>query len=297
MMWRKGLPSGLECIYSRGKLPSLGIGQRKGQFSNGQVSAGRLCFTINTESTVVGANGIDSPSTDICTCLFLAHPCPMKPRRRRRTWAALHQRTRPSFVHLFLATFYALTLLASPHQHGAIYDDPLLLGILPNSPVPVQQRDPSHQLIARQSNESTSLPANAIVSKDISPETTDFWTLSLGQLNVSGSATVYITVSTCTQPFPKPGLNATQIYLNETLPPLQIYVSTDAANSRPGPASNPPIQPQDLKMGYASVNISGVTNDVFLAVVTGNISSKWQGSWSYQIGASTQGNRHLFNEG
>ena len=217
----------------------------------------------------------------------------MKPRRRRRIWTPLHRLTRPSLIHLFLATVCALMLMASPHQNGAFYDDLLVLDILPDNPVPLQQRQ---QLVARQSNESISLPANAIVSQNISPETTTFWTLSLAHLNVSGSQTVYITVSICTQPFPRPGLNATEIYLSETLLPLQIYVSMDAANSRPGPGSNPPINPLDLTLGYASVNLSGVTNDVFLAVVAGNISSNWQGSWSYQIGASTQGNHHLFDD-
>jgi len=186
--------------------------------------------------------------------------------------------------------------MASAHQQGAFYDDFLLVDILPDSPVPLQQRDPSQQLVARQSNESITLPANAIVSHDISPETTNFWTLSLAHLNVSGSEMVYITVSICTQPFPRPGLNATQVYLTETLPPLQIYVSMDGANSRPGPGSNPPIDPLNLTLGYASVDLLGVTNDVFLSVVAGNISSNWQGSWSYQIGASTQGNHHLFDD-
>jgi hypothetical protein len=44
-----------------------------------------------------------------------------------------------------------------------------------------------------------------------------------------------------------------------------------------------------LSLGYAAVNLSGVTGDLFLSVVAGNVSSDWQGTWSYEIGASTQG--------
>lgn len=212
----------------------------------------------------------------------------MKPPRRRPHWspslAFLRHRARALLLHLFLAAFCALTVCASHTPVDLSSND--IFDPLPDIPDILQQPDLSHDLVTRQSNESTELQPNAITSKDISPASTDFWTFPTSQLNLTGSTTVYFTVSACTQPFPRPGLNATQIYLNETLPPLRIYVS---ANSRPGSGSNLSVELTELSLGYAAVNVSGVTGDLFLSVVAGNVSSDWQGTWSYEIGASTQG--------
>ena len=134
------------------------------------------------------------------------------------------------------------------------------------------------------------LSDNSIVPKTINPGTTDFWTFSPSSLNVSSSSTLYITINVCTQPFPKVGLNATEIYANETLPSLQLYISQDSSNPQPGPASDPSLQDlATLSQGFASYNISGVSADVFLSVVAQNVTSNWQGSWSYQLATSTKG--------
>jgi Stretch-activated Ca2+-permeable channel component len=240
---------------------------------------------LNAE-TIATANGVDGRSRDIW---IVTLPPSMKAPRRRRTRSPntlvfLRHLPRAYLLSLFLAVLCAWTVCASHPPVDISSND--IFDPLPDIPDVLQQRDLSHDLVTRQSNESTQLQPNAITSKDISPATTDFWTFPTSQLNLTGSTTVYFTVSVCTQPFPRPGLNATQIYLNETLPPLQIHVS---ANSRPGPGSNSSVQPAELSLGYAAVNVSGVTGDLFLSVVAGNVSSDWQGSWSYEIGASTQG--------
>lgn len=145
-------------------------------------------------------------------------------------------------------------------------------------------------LVARQSNESVQLSNNSTVSMNINPGTTDFWTFSPSLLKVSSSSTLYITISVCTQPFPKVGLNATEIYANETLPPLQLYISQNSSNPRPGPASDSSLQNvKTLSQGFASYNVSHVSTDVFISVVAQNVTSNWQGSWSYQLATSTIG--------
>jgi len=245
---------------------------------------------LNGEA-IAAANGVDGRSPNICAVTPLRT---MKPPRRRGTRSPHRLLVRKALrattlLPLFFVALCTWTVCASSPSHYLDLSANDIFDTLPDIPDILQQRDLSHDLVTRQSNESTQLQPSTITSQDISPATTDFWTFPISQLNLTGSTTVYFTVSACTQPFPRPGLNATQIYMNETLPPLQVYVSTDAANSRPGPGSNPPIQPANLTLGYVNFNVSGVTGDVFLSVVAGNVSSDWQGSWSYEIGASTDG--------
>jgi hypothetical protein len=149
----------------------------------------------------------------------------------------------------------------------------------------------SHEshLVTRQSNESIPLSDNSIVPMGINPGTTDFWTFSPAQNNISGTTTVYITISACTQPFPKSGLNATQIYTNQTLPALQLYISTDASNTRPGPDTDATKQVMtELSLGFTNVTLDDITADVYISVVARNVSSDWQGTWTYQLGSSTK---------
>jgi hypothetical protein len=153
-------------------------------------------------------------------------------------------------------------------------------------------RHESHEfsLVSRQSNESAQLSDNSIVPKTIAPGATDFWTFSPSLLNIHGSPTLYITISACTQPSPASGLNATQIYASENLPSLQLYISTDSTNTKPGPDSDASLQTvQILSQGYANFSIPSVSDDVYMSVVAGSVSSSWQGSWSYELATSTEG--------
>src|SRR5437667_5644882 len=198
---------------------------------------------------------------------------------------------RPSTLsYLFLATFWSMNCLAS----NTFEQDGLYTGLLSSdtrSSMDTSVKD-SHpfNLVTRQSNESVQLADNSIVPKEIFPGTTDFWTFSPSLQNVSASSTLYITVSACTQPFPKIGLNATQIYTNETLPPLQLYISIDPSNPRPDPSSSSlPQTSQNFSLGFTSFNITPITKDVFLSVAAQNTTSNWEGSWSYQLATSTKG--------
>src|SRR5947207_1003611 len=146
---------------------------------------------------------------------------------------------RPSILlHLFLATFWCTNCLATT----SFDNDGLYAGLLNKDMESgldsLVVKSQEFNLVTRQSNASVQLSDNSIVPKDIIPGTTDFWTFSPKLLNVSSSSTLYITINVCTQPFPKIGLNATEVYANETLPPLQFYISEDSLNSRPGPGSD-----------------------------------------------------------
>jgi Stretch-activated Ca2+-permeable channel component len=153
------------------------------------------------------------------------------------------------------------------------------------------QLDTTHfHLVSRQSNASLQLTDNAIVAMNIVPGAIDFWTFSPSSLNISGGASLYITVSTCTQPFPKAGLNATQVYASGAPPALQLYVSRDSSNSRPGPGSDFSKQNMTVfSQGFVNVTLTDISNDVFISVVSQDVSSDWQGDWSYQLGSSITG--------
>jgi len=154
----------------------------------------------------------------------------------------------------------------------------------------LQQELHEFSLVTRQSNESAQLSDNSIVSKTIAPGATDFWTFSPSLLNIHGSPTLYITISACTQPSPLPGLNATQIYASENLPSLQLYISTDSTNTKPGPDSDASLQTvQILSQGFTNFSMPSVSDDVYISVVAGSVSSNWKGSWSYELATSTQG--------
>jgi hypothetical protein len=192
-------------------------------------------------------------------------------------------------IVLFLATLLS-KCLATTTSDGMLYSGLLDMDNIIDS---LLDGHNSH-LEVRQSNISVTLADNAVVGMDINPASATYWTFPGTLLNSTNSTTgngtaLYITVSTCTQPAPKAGLNATQVYANSTLPVLQLYVSTDSSNTLPGPGSNATLQTvRNLSNGFGNVTLEGVSSDVYISVVSQNITSDWQGSWSYQLGTSTK---------
>jgi calcium channel MID1 len=188
------------------------------------------------------------------------------------------------FVILLLATLLPRVCVAT------IFEDMVYRAMDMDGVVIDSLLDGRHpHLVERQSNVSVLLADNSVVGMDINPASTDFWTFPFNSSN-PGNGTVYITVSTCTQPFPNVQLNATEVYANGTPPALQLYVSTDPSNTRPGPGQDDSRQTtQTFTNGFVNITLNSVTSDVYITVLSHNISADWQGSWSYQLGTSTQG--------
>lgn len=205
---------------------------------------------------------------------------------------ARNQFRRPTILlFLFLATFgttlcRATNSFTNDVMYGGLLGEDTGTGFEPL----LLDAHESH-LVTRQSNESIPLSDNSIVAMLINPGTTDFWTFSPSNLKINGPTTLYITISTCTQPSPQSGLNATEIYANQTLPALQLYVSTDASNTRPGPDTDATKQDmRELVLGFTNITLDDITSDVYISVVAQNVSSDWQGGWTYQLGSSTNRN-------
>lgn len=186
-----------------------------------------------------------------------------------------------------------LCFASMPFEGDGLYDS--LLGINIEAATEVlslQGGDTSH-LVSRQVNESRLLTDNAITPKEISPGNLDYWTFPASQWNSSKAnigSTLYITISACTQPFPRTGLNATEVHARGSPPALRLYVSTDPANKQPGPTADTTRQNMtSLSFGFANMSLvlMDTKQDVHISVSAQNISSDWQGTWTYQIGVST----------
>jgi len=148
----------------------------------------------------------------------------------------------------------------------------------------------SQHLTARQLNATFDLNDNSSITREIAPANIDYWTFSPSRLNVTAGSSLYLTLSVCTQPFPRPGVNATEVYTSQTLPPLQLYVSTDVSNTHPGPGVDSTTQAvSSTSQGFANFTISSISSDVHLSIVSSNTTSDWLGSWTYSLGSSTFG--------
>lgn len=107
--------------------------------------------------------------------------------------------------------------------------------------------------------------------------------------------TVYISFNTCKQPLPT----------NETLglhvPSLELYVSTNRRNIRPGPkVTNMDQQVILIDEGLGTL-VLDVEDEFYLGVYAPNmtdpeIRGRWKGEWNYEIAVSTESLVHQFSD-
>jgi calcium channel MID1 len=109
--------------------------------------------------------------------------------------------------------------------------------------------------------------------------------------NNSRQKKVYISFNTCTQPQP---VNDT---LGLTVAQLELYVSTNRRNTRPGPkVVNMDQQVILIDEGLGTLELS-VTDEFYLGVYAPNItdtdqSKAWKGDYNYELAVSTEGFVH-----
>ncbi|KAF2182709.1 hypothetical protein K469DRAFT_635989 [Zopfia rhizophila CBS 207.26] len=102
---------------------------------------------------------------------------------------------------------------------------------------------------------------------------------------------VYISVNTCRQPAP----NVTLI--TEDPPQLTLYISTSSNNKKPGPDATNDLatEPVPLQGGYANFSVQA-DSDVYVGVSAPQLTRGWDGSWSFEVAASTDGFYHSSND-
>ncbi|KAG0074734.1 stretch-activated cation channel mid1 [Linnemannia elongata] len=91
-----------------------------------------------------------------------------------------------------------------------------------------------------------------------------------------GEYMVFISVSTCSTPKSGAAL----------CPPLELYVSTSASQTLPGPGQA--IQPVYSEDGLIRFTVK-TKKDVFFSLRAPTLTGTWTGDWAVEVGASTQG--------
>ena len=103
--------------------------------------------------------------------------------------------------------------------------------------------------------------------------------------------TVYITLTTCTQPT----ANGSQTGDAAIPPQLEIYITTSQSDQSPGPSStDSSVQTVTASGGYASATVEA-SGDVYIGVSAPNTTT-FDGIWFYQLAASVDAPFHQANE-
>lgn len=103
------------------------------------------------------------------------------------------------------------------------------------------------------------------------------------------TGTVYISANTCLQP----SANSTTSSL---APQLTLYVSNSTDNTSPGPSADSSKQVvANFTEGAVMYDLT-TSNDVYIAVAAGNMSSDLSGVYNFQVAASVDGWYHSYND-
>ena len=125
------------------------------------------------------------------------------------------------------------------------------------------------------SNDQTDLGSG--LAQVASSQATD-WML---QQNQEGSQSVYVSITTCSQPPSNAGF----------IPPqLTLYIGTS-----PNPGPNSHMSLITLKEGYGSAVLTG-NGDMYMTVYAPDLLSPLAGEWSYQLAASIDGFYHSYSD-
>jgi calcium channel MID1 len=100
------------------------------------------------------------------------------------------------------------------------------------------------------------------------------------------SRRIWISANACSAPLP----NVTLI--TDKSPQLTLYVSTSANNQKPGPTT-PDTTAVPFVSGFANLTLQ-TGNEVYMGVSAPDLTDGWNGSWSYELAASVQGQYHNY---
>lgn len=90
--------------------------------------------------------------------------------------------------------------------------------------------------------------------------------------------TIHLSLTACSQPSPPPDYH-------DTVPPLNLYISTSNNNTLPGP--NNGITVDNSSHGLTTWTSDNNTSEVWIAVGGPSLTGSWSGNWTFEIGAST----------
>ncbi|KAL8734895.1 MAG: hypothetical protein Q9166_001247 [cf. Caloplaca sp. 2 TL-2023] len=106
----------------------------------------------------------------------------------------------------------------------------------------------------------------------------DLHHLAPEQRTTANTRDVWLTISTCKQPI------STTIGSTRPPPQLEVYISRSPDNKKPDNRRNDQVI--DVKDGYGSVNVSSVTNDIWIGVRAPPKPTGFDGIYNYELAAS-----------
>ncbi|CEP08210.1 hypothetical protein [Parasitella parasitica] len=90
--------------------------------------------------------------------------------------------------------------------------------------------------------------------------------------------TIHLSTTICKQP-------AAPADFHDTVPPLNLYVSTSNTNTLPGPKNSAAVN--NSSNGLITWTCDKVTSEIWIAVAAPALTGSWAGNFTYEIGVST----------
>jgi hypothetical protein len=140
-----------------------------------------------------------------------------------------------------------------------------------------------HSANAQSSSSTTQLNNNQILSSSIAPGTNNYYYFSVSATSrLFGKRdlpTIYLSTVTCSQPQPPSSFH-------DTVPPLNLFVSTSSSNTLPGPDNGTTVE--DSLNGLTKWTSDNQTAEIWIAVGAPTLLGEgWTGNWTFEISAST----------
>lgn len=134
---------------------------------------------------------------------------------------------------------------------------------------------------------TTQLNNNQIVSSSVAINGYNYYYFSVsatGQLfSKRDLPTIHLSTTICNQPTPPADFH-------DTVPPLNLYISTSSSNTLPGPDNSATVE--DSTYGLIKWKSDNQTSEIWIAVAAPALTGSWTGNFTYEIGVSTSQTMH-----
>ncbi|KAI8641668.1 stretch-activated Ca2+-permeable channel component-domain-containing protein [Parasitella parasitica] len=128
---------------------------------------------------------------------------------------------------------------------------------------------------------------NQIVSASVAIHEYNYYYFSVPTTNQLFSKrdlpTIHLSTTICNQP-------TAPADSHDTVPPLNLYVSTSISNTLPGPDNS--VAVNDSSYGLIKWTSNNQTSEIWIAVAAPALTGSWVGNYTYEIGVSTSQTMH-----
>lgn len=135
---------------------------------------------------------------------------------------------------------------------------------------------------------TTQLTNNQIISSSVAINGYNYYYFSVsatGRLfSKRDLPTIRLSTTICNQP-------TAPADFHDTVPPLNVYVSTSNSNTLPGPGNSAAVE--DSSNGLIQWQSDNQTSEIWIAVAAPALTGAWTGNFTYEIGVSTTRKQQL----